>query len=162
MTTGRIHKVMATRAPGAVLFIRLSVGGVFFSEGIQKFLYPAQVGVGRFSRIPVPAPEITAPFVGVVEIVCGALILAGLLTRLAAIPLIADMLVAIPSTKVPILLGRGFLGFSLPNLPYYGFWGMAHEARTDFAMLLGLLFLLAVGGGAWSVDSKMTRYPIRQ
>src|ERR671910_2763849 len=97
------------------------------------------------------------PFVGVVEIVCGALILVGFLTRFAAIPLIIDMLVAILSTKIPILLGHGFWGFSLRQLPYYGFWGMAHEARTDFAMLLGSLFLLIVGGGAWSLDARLSR-----
>jgi uncharacterized membrane protein YphA (DoxX/SURF4 family) len=74
---------------------------------------------------------------------------------LAAIPLIIDMLVAIVSTKIPILLGYGFWGFSLRNLPYYGFWGFTHEARTDFAMLLGSLFLLIVGAGAWSLDARL-------
>ena len=103
-----------------------------------------------------------APFVGVVEIVCGALIPARIATRLAAIPLIIDMLVAILSTKIPILLGHGFWGFSLRTLPYYGFWGMAHEARTDFAMLSGLIFLLIVGAGRWSVDARIAgrRSPI--
>jgi len=85
------------------------------------------------------------------------LILLGLLTRLAAIPLIIDMLVAILSTKVPILLGHGFWGFSLRNLPYVGFWGMAHEARTDFSMLLGSVFLLIVGAGRWSLDAHLIR-----
>lgn len=96
------------------------------------------------------------PFVGVVEIVCGALILIGFLTRLAAIPLIIDMLVAILSTKIPILLGHGFWGFSLRTLPYYGFWGMLHEARTDLAMLLSSIFLLIVGAGALSVDARLS------
>jgi len=137
------------------------VGGVFLSEGIQKFLYPGENGVGRFTKIGIPAPEVMAPFVGVIEIVCGALILIGLLTRLAAIPLIIDMLVAILSTKIPILLGHGFWGFSLRPLPYYGFWGMAHEARTDFAMLLGSIFLLIVGAGAWSLDARIGRRAAR-
>jgi putative oxidoreductase len=83
----------------------------------------------------------------------------GLLTRLAVIPLIIDMLVAILSTKIPILLGHGFWGFSLRNLPYYGFWGMAHEARTDFAMLLGSIFLLIAGAGAWSLDARLHKQP---
>jgi uncharacterized membrane protein YphA (DoxX/SURF4 family) len=152
-----LQKLIATSAPASVILIRLVVGGVFLSEGIQKFLYPAENGVGRFTKIGIPAPEVMAPFVGVVEIVCGALILIGLLTRLAAIPLIIDMLVAILSTKIPILLGQGFWGFSLRNLPYYGFWGMAHEARTDFAMLLGSIFLLIVGAGAWSLDARLRR-----
>jgi uncharacterized membrane protein YphA (DoxX/SURF4 family) len=151
------QKLIATSAPASVMLIRLMVGGVFFSEGIQKFLFPAENGAGRFTKIGIPAPDMMAPFVGVVEIVCGALILLGLLTRLAAIPLIIDMLVAILSTKIPILLGHGFWGFSLRTLPYYGFWGIAHEARTDFAMLLGSLFLLIVGAGAWSLDARFNR-----
>lgn len=135
------------------------VGGVFLSEGIQKFLYANENGAGRFARIGIPWPDVMGPFVGAVEMFCGALILFGLFTRLAAIPLIIDMLVAILSTKIPILLGHGFWGFSLRNLPYYGFWGMAHEARTDFSMLLGSLFLLIVGGGALSVDARLFRSP---
>jgi uncharacterized membrane protein YphA (DoxX/SURF4 family) len=78
----------------------------------------------------------------------------GLLTRLAAIPLLIDISVAILSTKIPILVGHGYWHFSLPKLAQYGFWSMAHEARTDFSMLLGLLFLLCVGGGKLSMDAK--------
>jgi uncharacterized membrane protein YphA (DoxX/SURF4 family) len=151
------QNIIAASAPTSVILIRLVVGGVFLSEGIQKFLYPAENGVGRFTKIGIPAPEVMAPFVGVIEIVCGALILIGLLTRLAAIPLIINMLVAILSTKIPILLGHGFWGFSLRTLPYYGFWGMAHEARTDFAMLLGSIFFLIVGAGPWSLDARLGR-----
>lgn len=152
-----VRRILATNASGSVILIRLMVGGVFFSEGVQKFLYPDQVGAGRFARIGIPGAELMGPFVGVVEIVCGLLILLGLLTRIAAILLIIDMLVAILSTKIPILLGHGFWGFSLRNLPYYGFWGFAHEARTDFAMLLGSLFLLLVGAGARSLDARLYR-----
>jgi uncharacterized membrane protein YphA (DoxX/SURF4 family) len=152
-----LQKLIATNAPASAILIRQVVGGVFLSEGIQKFLYPAENGVARFTKIGIPAPEVMAPFVGVVEIVCGALILIGLLTRLAAIPLIINMLVAILSTKIPILLGHGFWGFSLRTLPYYGFWGMAHEARTDFAMLFSSIFLLIVGAGAWSLDARLRR-----
>jgi len=147
-----IQKYLASSAPASVVLIRLLVGGVFLSEGIQKFLFPGEVGAGRFARIGIPSPDVMGPFVGVVEILCGTLILLGLLTRLAAIPLIINMLVAILATKIPILLGHGFWGFSLRQLPYYGFWGIAHESRTDFSMLLGSLFLLIVGAGAWSID----------
>ena len=146
---------MATSAPAAIVLIRLAVGPVFLSEGVQKFLFPDEVGAGRFAKIGIPSPEVVAPFVGVVEILCGALILLGLFTRMAAVALVIDMLAAILSTKVPILLGHGFWGFSLRQLPYYGFWGMAHEARTDWAMLLGAVFLLAVGAGAWSIDARL-------
>ena len=151
---GKMSKLINTAAPASVILIRLSVGAVFVVEGIQKFLFSAEVGAGRFAKIGIPAPDVMGPFVGVVEILCGSLLLLGLLTRMAAIPLIIDMVVAIISTKIPILLGHGFWGFSLRQLPYYGFWGMAHEARTDFAMLLGSLFLLIVGAGAWSIDRR--------
>jgi uncharacterized membrane protein YphA (DoxX/SURF4 family) len=146
---------LASDAPGATLLIRLAVGSVFLSEGIQKFLYPAELGAGRFAKIGIPAPEVMGPFVGALEIVCGALVLAGLLTRLAAIPLIIDMLVAIASTKVPILLGHGYLGFAAPRVPKHGLWSMLHEARTDLAMLLGSIFLLLVGAGSRSIDAAI-------
>ncbi len=149
--------IFGSQAPVATILIRLMVGGVFLSEGIQKFLFPEAVGAGRFLRIGIPAPEVMGPMVGVVEIACGALLLLGLLTRLAAIPLIVTMIVAITTTKIPILLGYGFWGFSLRKLDHYGFWSMAHEARTDFAMLLGATFLLLVGAGAWSLDALIYR-----
>src|SRR6266581_933942 len=152
-----LQRILASGAPAAVLLIRLVVGAVFLSEGIQKFLFPNDLGAGRFIKIGIPAPQIMAPFVGVIEIVCGGLIIIGLLTRLAAVPLIIDISVAIISTKIPILLGHGFWRFSLSKLPAYGFWSMAHEARADFAMLLGSLFLLIVGAGAWSMDAYAGR-----
>jgi uncharacterized membrane protein YphA (DoxX/SURF4 family) len=120
------------------------VGCVFLSEGIQKFLFPAALGVGRFEKIGIPAPHFFAPFVGVVEIVCGLLLIVGLLTRLAAIPLLMDISVAIVTTKIPMLSKAGF-------------WGTMHEARTDFCMFLGLLFLIAVGSGRLSLDAKLRR-----
>ena len=149
------RKIIATKAPPAVILIRLLVGTIFLSEGIQKFLFTAEVGAGRFAKIGIPSPEVMAPFVGVVEAVCGLLLLLGLITRLATIPLIITMLVAILSTKIPILLGHGFWGFSLRNIPYYGFWGMAHEIRTDWSLLIGSIFLLIVGAGKWSTDAHL-------
>ena len=149
------RRLLTTTSPPAVILIRILVGGVFLSEGIQKFLFPNEFAVGRFIKIGIPAPEIMGPFVGTVETVCGSLIILGLLTRMAAIPLIIDMCVALISTKLPILLGHGFWRFSLSKLSSYGFWSMAHEARTDFAMLLGSIFLLIVGAGAWSLDARL-------
>jgi uncharacterized membrane protein YphA (DoxX/SURF4 family) len=137
-----------------VVLIRIVVGLVFLTEGVQKFLYPDELGVGRFIKIGIPAPEVMGPFVGAMEIICGGLVILGLLTRLAAIPLIINISTAIVSTKIPMLLGHGFGGFALAKLPRYGFLSMMHEARTDFSMLLGLLFLLIVGAGAWSVDAR--------
>jgi putative oxidoreductase len=98
----------ADRTVKAVLLIRILVGWVFFSEGIQKFLFPGALGDGRFVKIGIPWPQVIAPFVGVVEIVCGALLLIGLITRLASIPLLIDILVAIVTTKIPKLPKSGF------------------------------------------------------
>jgi putative oxidoreductase len=137
------RRIAETHAPAATILIRLAVGAVFLSEGIQKFLFPSELGVGRFAQIGIPAPALMAPFVGAVEIGCGLLVLVGLATRVAALLLIADMLVAFASTKVPILLKSGI-------------WKMAHEARTDLAMLLGALFLFVVGAGASSLDARLT------
>lgn len=126
------------------ILIRLMVGLVFLSEGIQKFLFPAIRGAGRFETIGLPAPEFFGSFVGGVEIVCGLLVLAGLLTRLASIPLMGIMLVALSTTKLEIFRNEGF-------------WEMMHASRTDWSMLLGSIFLLLRGGGAWSVDRMMSR-----
>ena len=129
---------MNSRFLASVLLVRLAVGGVFLSEGIQKFLFPEELGFGRFAKIGIPMPSFTAPFVGMVEVVCGLLLLLGLFTRWATIPLLIDMAVAILTTKVPMLLKSGF-------------WAMAHEARVDYTMVLGCLFLLMVGDGSLSV-----------
>lgn len=130
------------------IIIRLMVGTVFFSEGIQKFIFPAIRGAGRFEKIGLPSPEFLGNFVGTFEILCGALILIGLLTRLASIPLIIIMLVAIATTKAGILTNQGF-------------WEMMHGSRTDWAMLLGSIFLLIKGGGYWSVDNKLNSQKIK-
>src|SRR5262245_27526037 len=96
------RKLLTTDAPASVVLVRLLVGAVFLSEGLQKFLFPDSLGAGRFAKIGIPYPEVMGPFVGTFEVACGALVLAGLLTRLAAVPLIIVMLVAITTTKVPI------------------------------------------------------------
>lgn len=139
-----IDNLTRTTAPTSIILIRLMVGAVFVSEGIQKFLFPDEIGSGRFAKIGLPAPEILAGFVGVTEIICGILILLGLLTRVAAIPLIIIMLTAIFSTKIPILLESGF-------------WKMAHDSRTDFSMLLGSIFLLINGAGSLSIDANLNK-----
>jgi uncharacterized membrane protein YphA (DoxX/SURF4 family) len=146
--------LLSRAAPDATILIRVMVGAVFLAEGIQKFLHPAEVGAGRFARIGIPQPELLAPFVGSVEIVCGALVLLGLLTRWAVLPLLGVMAVALITTKLPILLGQDLGPFQLRQLPYYGFWGFAHESRTDFSMVMGSLFLLLVGPGSLSIDER--------
>jgi putative oxidoreductase len=138
----KMNRLLSSNAPASVFLIRLMIGAVFLSEGIQKFINPADVGAGRFEKIGLPSPEILAPLVGGFEIACGLLVLLGLLTRLAVIPLIVIMLTAIATTKIPFLQNDGF-------------WKMAHEARTDWSMLLGSLFLLIVGAGRFSLDSRL-------
>lgn len=151
------RKLLETTAPNATILVRLLVGAVFLSEGIQKFLFSAALGVGRFEKIGIPSPAVAAPFVGMIEVICGGLLIAGLLTRVASVVLLLNISVAILSTKIPILLGTGFWGFSLPKMASYGFWSMAHEARTDFCMFMGSAFLLIVGGGSWSLDWMLAR-----
>lgn len=126
------------------LLIRLMVGAVFLSEGIQKFLFSETRGRGRFEKIGLPSPEFLGSFVGFFEILCGILILAGLLTRLASIPLIIIMLVAFATTKAEVLANDGF-------------WEMLHGSRTDWAMILGSVFLLIKGGGKWSIDKILMK-----
>lgn len=130
----------ANRVAKAILLIRVLGGWVFLSEGIQKFLFPDSLGVGRFVKIGIPLAQVMAPFVGVVEIVCGSLLLIGFITRLATVPLLINIAVALYSTKIVTLAKNGL-------------WSTLHEARTDVSMLLGLIFLLLVGGGAWSLDA---------
>jgi putative oxidoreductase len=132
-------KLIQTDASKTTILIRLMVGAVFLSEGIQKFLFPAIRGAGRFEKIGLPSPEFLGSFVGAFEILCGIFILLGLLTRLASIPTLIIMLVAIFTTKSEVLANEGF-------------WAMLHGSRTDWAMLLGSVFLLINGGGYWSVD----------
>jgi putative oxidoreductase len=150
--------LLRTRAEGWTILVRLMVGlVVFLPEGIQKLVFPEILGAGRFTNIGIPYPEVMGPFVGAVEVICGTLIIFGLLTRLAAIPLIVIMIVAIASTKLPIWAGHDIWIFHTPKLARYGFWSMAHEARDDFLMLLGSLYLLIAGAGAWSLDAMLAR-----
>lgn len=137
-----LRQLIKTAPDKAVIFIRLSVGAVFLSEGIQKFLFPEARGAGRFEKINLPSPEFLGYFVGCFEILCGILVLTGLLTRLASIPLIVIMLTAISTTKMDLLAEEGF-------------WEMLHGSRTDWAMLMGSVFLLIKGGGKWSIDSSI-------
>jgi putative oxidoreductase len=138
-----IRRFLQTDQLKTTILIRLMVGSVFLSEGIQKFLFPAIRGAGRFEKIGLPVPEFLGSFVGSFEVICGILILLGLFTRFAAIPVIIIMLVAISTTKINILINQGF-------------WEMMHASRTDFSMLLGSIFLLIRGGGMWSMDQKFT------
>ncbi len=137
------RRLIYTDQSPTTMLIRLMVGAVFLSEGLQKFLFPGVRGAGRFEKIGLPEPEFLGNLVGGLEILCGLLILLGLLTRIATVPLIIIMVVALTSTKMEILAEKGF-------------WEMAHAARTDWAMLLGSIFLLMKGAGRWSLDKMIT------
>jgi len=141
--------MMRTSVPAAVVVIRFLAGGVFFTEGVKKFLFVEPWGAGRFARIGIPLPQFAAPFVGGVEIVCGALLLLGLLTRLGAILLLINISVAIATTKIPILIKSGF-------------FAMEDPARTDYSMLMSLVFLVAVGAGRWSLDSVLSKGALKR
>jgi len=136
-------KILHTDNSQSTILIRIMVGLVFLTEGIQKFLFADTLGVGRFAKIGFEHPAFWAQFTGTFEIICGILILLGLLTRIASIPLLTIMIVAFITTKYPILIDKGF-------------WAMAHEYRTDFAMTIGIVFLMINGAGLWSLDKKIT------
>jgi putative oxidoreductase len=152
-TTERIAPV---GAPGAVVLVRAAIAFVFVTTGAQKFLFPETLDVGRFTALGLPSAEIVASVVAAIEIACGALILLGLLTRVAALVLVVDTILVIAATKVPILLGHGYWGFADPAGPS-GFWSMAQHARIDIVMLLGCAFLVSVGPGTISIDQRYLR-----
>ena len=134
----------------AIIWIRLLTGGVFFWEGLLKFVYPNQ-GVGRFTKLGFPFPELTAHFVAVTEIMGGLFLLAGLLTRITALYFILEMIVAILSTKISLYLGTSPLPLP-PAPPKIGIWAVLHEIRSDYAQLLTCIFLLLEGPGIQSLD----------
>ena len=137
------HILFHTSDIRSLMLIRLMTGFVFLSEGIQKFLFADALGVGRFIKIGIPDPQFFAPFVGIIEIVAGILLLAGLLTRIAALLLFIDISVAIFTTKFPMLDNS--------------FWTFAHETRTDFCMFIGTFILMIYGGGKWSADKLLSK-----
>jgi putative oxidoreductase len=145
-----LNQFTGTRAPGAVVLIRLYVGLIFAGEGALKFVRPDALGPGRFIKAGIPGGTLFAYVDGVVEIGCGVLILVGLFTRLVTLPMIVDMLGALGITKVPLLWGHA------PLYPKEGgFWDFFHEGRLEVAMLCGSVFLLIVGAGAYSFDARM-------
>ena len=134
-------KASSSRSSWGLFFLRLVIGWVFLSEGILKFLDPHSLGAGRFARIGIPYPQLSAPFVGVVEILCGAALILGLRTSLVAVPLLIDISVAIVTTKWPLLRHQGF-------------WSAMHESRVDLCMFFGLITILLLGPGPFSVNSR--------
>ena len=146
-----------TDGPAPTILLRLMAGGVFFWEGILKFVYTNQ-GVGRFTKLGIPFPEFTANFIGVLEIVGGILLIVGLLTRFIAVVFIIEMIVAILSTKISLFLGTSPLPLP-PVPPQIGIWAVLHEIRSDYAQILTSAFLLIAGSGALSLDAYFKRQP---
>src|SRR5689334_19592962 len=144
-----------TDGPKSTLLLRAMAGGVFFWEGLLKFVYVNQ-GVGRFTKLGIPFPHFTATFIGSLEIIGGALLLTGLMTRLIAIPFVAEMIVAMLSTKISLYLGTSPLPLP-PSPPQTGFWAVLHEIRSEYAQILTVLFLLINGPGKWSLDAVLLR-----
>jgi putative oxidoreductase len=142
-TTSKLN-IFRTIDDNRAVLVRLVVGLVFLTEGIQKFLFPNLLGTGRFLTIGFSNPSFWAYFTGTFEIICGGLILIGLMTRLASVPLLIIMMTAFITTKWPLLVTKGF-------------WPFAHEYRTDFAMTVLLIYLIIYGSGNWSVDSKIMK-----
>jgi putative oxidoreductase len=137
------------------IILRIMAGAVFFWEGLIKFEFPNQ-GVGRFTKIGMPWPDITATFVGSMEIIGGILLILGLFTRFISFYFIVQMIVAVLSTKIALYLGTSPLPYP-PALPKIGFWAVLHEIRSDYAQIMVCLFLLLAGPGINSLDALLKR-----
>jgi putative oxidoreductase len=133
-----------------ILIIRLLAGGVFFWEGLLKFVYVNQ-GVGRFTKLGFPFPATTAHFIATGEIIGGLFLIFGLFTRITALYFIIQMIVAVLSTKIGLYLGTSPLPLP-PAPPKTGFWAVLHEIRSDYSQILSCLFLLIEGAGRRSLD----------
>jgi putative oxidoreductase len=130
-----------------MILIRVIVAVVFLTEGILKLVYPAEYGSGRFAHIALIYPQVLGPLVGLVEIAAGAAVLANFFAGDAAIFLLAVILAALVTTKIPILLGHPLGPFALPkNVNHTGILGFLHESRTELAMLFSLV-AIAVDSG---------------
>jgi len=139
----KLH-ILNTVKDSKIIFIRLIVGLIFISEGIQKYLIVTIFGPALFKEIGFSNPMFWVYFTGAFEILCGILILFGLLTRLAAIPLLTIMIIAFITTKLPLLATKGF-------------WTFSHEYSIEFSLTFLLILLFIYGGGKWSVDLKILK-----
>lgn len=121
------------------LLSRAILGFIFVQSGWGKFQHLDRV-VEFFSSLGIPAAKLQAPFVAGVELVCGGLVLLGLATRVASVPLIGTMVVAIITAK----------------------WNDVHEVAdlfgmSEFLYIVLLLWLILKGAGLLSVDYFWSR-----
>lgn len=135
---------MRKRIP--MILVRMIVGLVFLTEGILKFVLPGELGAGRFAHIGLPYPHQLGPLVGGVEILAGGAVMLNFYAGDAAVPLLAVILTALVTTKVPILLGHSLGRFEPAKLGHYGLLSFLHEARTDLCMLFGCVAILVDSG----------------
>ncbi|HEX6251512.1 MAG TPA: DoxX family protein [Gemmatimonadaceae bacterium] len=150
------RSILRTDAPAAVLLVRLAVGFTFMVAGSSK-LRDLSSTSGFFEGIGFPAPAELAAMVGTFELLGGMLVLLGLFTRIAVLPLIVIMIMAILSTKIPTLVGGPFGPFAAPRGPNTGLAAFLTASRLDFSMLMTTVFLLITGAGPTSVDAKLVQ-----
>lgn len=140
-----------TNGYSSIILIRIFAGFVFLGEGILKFLYPS-MGVNRFNLLGFPLPQVTADFIGGLEIIGGICLLLGIFTNLFALIFAIEMIVAFLSTKIAMYLGSSPLPLP-PVPPQIGFWAVIHESRSDYTQFLAMIFLMIVGPGKASLDA---------
>ena len=121
------------------LLTRLAIGLVFVESGWGKFHKLPSI-IAYFGSLGIPAPELQAPFVAAVELICGLLILGGALTSVASLPLIGTMIVAIITAKKDDITSTSDLFF-----------------LSEYTFILLLLWLTFYGAGAFSIDNLIKR-----
>jgi putative oxidoreductase len=137
-----IKQLLSTGNDSKIIIVRLIVGLIFISEGIQKCVIVTAFGPAFFKDIGFSHPLFWTYFIGTFEISCGVLVLLGLLIRLASIPLFVIMVTAFITTKLPLL-------------SFKGVWTFLHEYSIDFSLTLLLILLFIYGSGKWSFDLKI-------
>jgi putative oxidoreductase len=114
----------------------------------------------RFTKLGFPFPDITAHWIATGEIIGGLMLIFGIFTRFMSFYFIIQMIVAVLSTKIDLYFGISPLPMP-PAPPKTGIWAVLHEIRSDFAQILGCLFLLLEGAGRGSLDFVIsTKYKI--
>ncbi len=136
------NRILSTEPQKTTLLIRFMVGFYFLVGGVLKLSYPELQETGFFQNLGFISAGAMVSVIYTFEIICGIMIMAGLFTRIAVIPLLLTISFTVLVGKLPIMFEEGF-------------WLMAHISRIDFAMFLGCVFLFITGSGYWSLDWKL-------